>query len=80
MHMQAPSSVECNDAETMRAVARAIHQRTWKRIANLRVESRGEVIVIHGSTPTYYLKQLAVEAAREVLATTRQFLIEIDVT
>jgi hypothetical protein len=37
-------------------------------------------VVIAGSTRTYYLKQLALEAAREALETKRPFLIEIDVT
>jgi hypothetical protein len=61
-------------------VERAIRDRTWRRVSNLCVESRGEIVVIRGSTRTYYLKQLALEAAREALATTRPFLIDIDVT
>jgi hypothetical protein len=78
--MQTESTVESNDAEMLRAVERAIRARTWGRVANLLVEARGERVIVRGSAPTYYLKQLALEAAREALATTRPFLIDIDVT
>jgi hypothetical protein len=78
--MQAEATVECTDSETIRAVERAIRERTWRRVSNLSVVSRGEVVVVRGSTRSYYIKQLALEAAREALATTRPFLIDIDVT
>jgi hypothetical protein len=78
--MQAEVTVEGHDSEILRAVERAIRERTWGRVSNLRVESRGEIVVVRGSTQTYYLKQLTLEAAREALATTRPFLIDIDVT
>jgi hypothetical protein len=48
------------------------------RVSDLCVESRGEVVV-RGSTRTHYLKQIALEAAREALAATRLFLIDIEV-
>lgn len=77
--MQAEAGVECHDSETERAVQQAVRQRTWGRVSKLRVESRGEMVIVRGSTQTYYLKQLALEAAREVLAMDRPFLIDIDV-
>jgi hypothetical protein len=80
MPMQAELNVECDDSEILRAVERAIRERTWGRVSNLCVELRGELVVVCGSTQTYYLKQLALEAAREALATTRPFLIDIGVT
>ena len=48
------------------------------RVSDLCVEPRGAVVV-RGSTRTQYLKRIALEAAREALATTRLFLIDIDV-
>ena len=78
--MQAEAIVEGNDSEILQAVERAIRERTWGRVSNLCVESRGQLVVIRGSTPTYYLKQLALEAVRKILGTTRLFLIDIDVT
>jgi hypothetical protein len=78
--MQAEATMASNDSEILQAVERAIRKRTWGRVSRLCVESRGELVVIAGSTRTYYLKQLALEAAREALDTTRPFLIEIDVT
>ena len=80
MSVQAKPTVECNDCEILRAVAQAIHERTWGRVSNLRVEFRGELVVVCGRTQTYYLKQLALEAAREVLAPDRPLLIDIHVT
>ena len=77
--MQAEATLECNDSELLQMVERAIRERTWGRVSKLCVESRGELVVIAGSTQTYYLKQLALEATREALAATRPFLIDIDV-
>jgi hypothetical protein len=77
--MQAEATLECNDSELLQMVERAIRERTWGRVSKLCVESRGELVVIAGSTRTYYLKQLALVAAREALAASRPFLIDIDV-
>jgi hypothetical protein len=77
--MQAEASVQGNDSEFLQTVERAIRERTWGRVSKLCVESRGELVVIAGTTQTYYLKQLALEAVREALAATRPFLIDIDV-
>jgi hypothetical protein len=77
--MQEEAPMQSNDSEILQIVERAILNRTWGRVSNLCVESRGELVVIAGSTKTYYLKQLALEAARQALATTRPFLIDIDV-
>jgi len=78
--MNAQATVERDGSEILRAVEDAVRARTWGRVLNLRVESRGEVVVVRGSTRTYYLKQLALEAAREAFAPTQQLLIDIDVT
>ena len=45
-----------------------ILQRTWGRVRQLRVERVDGRIVVHGSTPSYYVKQLVLEAIRELHA------------
>lgn len=72
-------TVESNDFQILGTVERAIRQRACGRVANLSVTSQGDLVIVRGITRTYYLKQLALEAARQVLATTRPFLIDIDV-
>jgi hypothetical protein len=68
------------DAELESLIERRIHARTWCRVRRLHVEADGEQVVIHGSTQTYYLKQLALEAAREVLGCARVLLVNIHVS
>jgi hypothetical protein len=76
MHPEAAAS---NDSESVSVIERAIRERTRDRVCHLRVEWTGESIVVHGSTQTYYLKQLALEAARSTLAGTRPLIIDIAV-
>ena len=80
MGMQSETIMACNDSEIAGVIERAIRERTRGQVRHLRVELTGESVVVHGSTPTYYLKQLALEAARSALARTRQLIIDIDVT
>jgi hypothetical protein len=77
--MQAETTVRSRNAEVERAIEQRIHERTWGRVRNLQVELRDEQVVVHGCTPTYYLKQLALEAAREVLGANRRLFIDIQV-
>jgi hypothetical protein len=49
------------------AIERHIHLRTNGRVQFLRVELAVESVVISGSSPSYYVKQLAIEGAREAL-------------
>lgn len=44
---------------------RIVGSRTCGRIIDLQVESFGDRIEIHGSTSTYYAKQLATQIVRE---------------
>jgi hypothetical protein len=48
------------------AVERQIRERTWGRIQRLEVEQRGGRLVVHGHSPSYYVKQLALLAVREL--------------
>jgi hypothetical protein len=77
--MQPEAAVASNDSEIASVIERAIRQRTWDRVRHLRVEWIGASVVVHGSTQTYYLKQLALEAARSTLAGTRPLIIDITV-
>ena len=77
--MPAKAFLDANDSETLRTVERAIRLRTWGRVANLCVQARGELVIVCGSTQSYYLKQLAVAGAREALALSRPVQIDIEV-
>ncbi len=46
---------------------RQIRARTGQRIRNLDIELRPECVVLHGSTSTYYVKQLAQHGVKDVL-------------
>jgi hypothetical protein len=62
--------------ELEEAVERQITQRTWGRVHHLLVEQRSDRVVIHGHSPTYYVKQLALSAAQEVCPTVP---VELDI-
>jgi hypothetical protein len=42
-----------------------IVKRTWGRVRHLRVEQVDGRVVVHGSAPSYYVKQLILEAIRD---------------
>jgi len=54
-------------AECEETIKNRIVERTGGRIGMLRVEVTGNRVVIGGSAPSYYLKQLALGGARDVL-------------
>ncbi len=58
------------------AVRRRIAQRTWGRLRRLEVEVDERRVVVRGSSPTYYLKQLALAAVQEALPATP---VELDI-
>jgi hypothetical protein len=49
------------------SLQRQIHRGTWGRIQGLQVELCGDRVIIHGSSPSYHLIQLALLAIRLVL-------------
>jgi hypothetical protein len=49
------------------SVERRIQERTWGRVRQLRVEAGQDRLVVRGCTPSYYVKQLAVQAVLEVV-------------
>ncbi len=58
------------------AVRHRIAQRTWGRLRQLQVEADAQHVLVRGSSPTYYLKQLALTAVQEALPGTR---VELDI-
>jgi len=50
------------------AIEWRIEQRTWGRIRQLKVEVIDGCVIVHGCSTTYYTKQLALVAVREVAA------------
>ena len=50
-----------------RLVERHVAQQTWGRVHRLRAEQAADQVVVYGCVPTYYLKQLALKAALDVL-------------
>jgi hypothetical protein len=60
-------------------VEQKVHERTFRRVQNLRVELIHGQIVIHGSARSYYVKLLALEAAREVLASSCPLPLCVDI-
>ncbi len=61
------------------SIKRRVVQRTGGRIRLLEVETIGDRIVIRGRASSYYLKQLALRAAREVLGAAAPNQIELNV-
>jgi hypothetical protein len=55
---------------TMLAIEQQIDRRTGRRIRRLRVEVTSERVIVHGLASSYHVKQLAIAAVQEVLATT----------
>lgn len=64
-----------------RAVERRVRERTWNRVRDLGARVAGGRLVVCGRVATYYLKQLALEAARELLdpAAPPELVIHIEV-
>lgn len=65
-----------------RAVAERIHQRTSRRLRELCVDAAEDRVLVQGRAQSYYVKQLALAACREVLAdrAALELVHEIDVT
>ena len=65
----APGGVPQEEGSALeQALNRRITQRTWGRL-QFRVRLGVGRVIIQGSSPTHYLKQLALAAVREVLPT-----------
>jgi len=78
---QKMQQVPSNRSELERTVEHEINERTSRRVQNLRVELINSQIVMRGSTRSYYVKLLALEAARDIraLICPISLLVEIEV-
>jgi len=61
------------------SIERQILQRTWGRIHRLTVDVTPERLVVHGCTPSYYVKQLAIQAVLETLDSADAPAVEVDI-
>jgi len=61
------------------AIASRIGQRTSGRLRRLRVEASAERVVVRGATSSYYIKQLALQAALEVTRSANGPQVELDI-
>jgi hypothetical protein len=59
------TSISATKSDPVRALTNRIVQRTWDRVRHLRVERKADRIMVHGLAPSYYVKQLVLEAIRE---------------
>jgi hypothetical protein len=66
--MEQEAEVQSNGAKRESTVEQKLQETTSGRVQNLRVELIDGQIVVHGSTRSYYVKSLALEAAREIRA------------
>jgi hypothetical protein len=60
-------------------VERLISQRTWGRVHRLHVEFTNGRLVVHGWTSSYYVKQLALQAALDALDSNDTMAVDLDV-
>jgi hypothetical protein len=61
------TSVQAARGELGQLIERRIMERTWRQIRQLRAEVFAGRVVVHGQTPRYYTKQLAILAVQEAL-------------
>src|SRR5437899_539318 len=52
------ATTQATAPDPLGALHQRIEERTWGRVKELRVERRNGRIVVYGSTPCYYVKQL----------------------
>lgn len=57
---------DCMDERILDQVRRALHHCGYEQLRRLRARCRHGCVVLHGSIPTYYLKQVAQEIIRTV--------------
>ena len=60
------------NTELEERIQREITQSTWGRIRRLRVEAANGNLTVEGLTTSYYVKQLAIKAVMDVVATLAQ--------
>lgn len=74
-----PSPAPVSPAPLEQTVEQQIRRRTWGRVCALQVERKGDSMVVRGSTPSYYVKQLAISAALDALGQRSSPRLEVDI-
>jgi hypothetical protein len=77
--MNAKISPSETSPDLPRTLEQQIEKRTWGRVRQLRVESDRNRIIVRGSTPSYYVKQLVVQAILESLAGEAGVPVSLDI-
>lgn len=57
--------METTTASLAERLERQIHQRTWGRVRRLDVDVSKDRVTVHGTAPSYHVKQLAIQAVLE---------------
>jgi hypothetical protein len=65
--------------EIERSLVREISECTGGRIQQLRVEVDGNRVAVHGQTPWYYVKQLAIQAILGYVGEPESLQLEVDI-
>lgn len=58
-------------ASSLNELERHVQTVTGRRVRNLTIELRPERVILRGTTPTYYVKQLAQHGIRDMLPQVR---------
>jgi hypothetical protein len=83
MLTETTSEQEQETVTLIQALERQIVQRTWGRLHQLAVEQIEGRLIVRGCAPSYYVKQLTIQAVLETLAAagalTRELTVDIRV-
>jgi hypothetical protein len=74
------ANADLQSAEFEQTIKNRIVERTCGRIRRLRVEVIGNRVIIGGSAPSFYLKQLALRGACDVLGSANQIDFNVEVS
>ena len=65
--------------ELSQTIEQQVSRRTWGRVHRLAVEVDGDRVLVRGWTPSYYVKQLAIQGALEVLSGADAPRLQVDI-
>ena len=63
--MLVANDIRLDPAALAQTIERQIHERTRGRLRGIRVAVKDNRVTVHGVSPTYYIKQLAIHALLE---------------
>jgi hypothetical protein len=65
--METDAQPKAGTQDLQQLVEHEIRQRTWGRVRHLDVQRLGDHLAVQGSVPSYYVKQLAIQAVLAVI-------------